>query len=83
MEFPKSAQIDIQQKVCISITYRHRVWRFGNNFSGSDPVNMVRFGQIRLDPVRFGKLQDPHRTRSVAYSVELVLNKHQISGGRA
>jgi len=38
MEFAKSAQIDIQQKVYISNTYRHHVWRFGINFSGSDPV---------------------------------------------
>jgi len=59
MEFAKSAQTDIQQEVYISITYRHHVWRFGNNFSGSDPVNMVRFGEIRSDPVWFGKLQDP------------------------
>jgi len=55
MEFIKSAQIDRQQKVYISITYRHRVWHFGNNFSGSDPVE---YGQIRSDPVRFGKLHD-------------------------
>jgi len=44
MELIKIAQIDRQQKVYISITYRHHVWCFGNNFNGSDPV---KYGQIR------------------------------------
>jgi len=43
-----------QQKVYISITYRHHVWCFGNNCSGSD---LVEYGQIRSDPVRFGQIR--------------------------